>query len=173
MRVCVRVRVRSACLHALRKVCGNKLVLCVQMLYWFTQSDFSQTPTTMDAVWYKLLKIFSGCCRTSSINSSKLLCETLITGMLEVRVRRQRCRRAQTAGCLDCTWSQAKATYFKACCYFGICMCAETGFSALNRYMEWSLCGQFPSAHAPAHKETLLLKWPWAIFFRTRTRICT
>ena len=29
----VRMRVRSACLHALRKVCGNKLVLCVQMLY--------------------------------------------------------------------------------------------------------------------------------------------
>ena len=35
VRIWMRVRVwmRSACLHALRKVCGNKLVLCVQMLY--------------------------------------------------------------------------------------------------------------------------------------------
>ena len=33
MRMRVRLRVRSACLHALRKVCGNKLVLCVQILY--------------------------------------------------------------------------------------------------------------------------------------------
>ena len=43
-------------------------------------------------------------------------------------------------------------------------MCAETGFSALNRYMERSLCEQFPSTHASTHKETLLLKWPCAIF---------
>ena len=54
----VRMRMRSVCLHALWKVCGNKLVLCVQMLYWFTQSDSSQTPRTMAAVWYKLLKIY-------------------------------------------------------------------------------------------------------------------
>ena len=44
-------------------------------------------------------------------------------------------------------------------------MCAETGFSVLNRYMEWSQCGQFPSASASTHKETLLLNWLWAICF--------
>ena len=89
--------------EGVRKVFGNKLVPCVQMLYWFTQSDSSQTQRTMAAVWYKLPKI-------NSINSSKLLCETLITGILEAHVRRQRCRRAQAAGCLDYTWLQAKAT---------------------------------------------------------------
>ena len=47
-------------------------------------------------------------------------------------------------------------------------MCTETGFSALNRYMGQSQCGQFPSAlmaaPTPAHKETPLLNWPWAFF---------
>ena len=40
----------------------------------------------MAAVWYKLLKINFRALTDHSINSSKLLCETLITGILEARV---------------------------------------------------------------------------------------
>ena len=69
-----------------------------------------KTPRTMAAVLYMLLKINFRALTANSINSSKLLGETLITGTLEARVRRERCRRAQTPGCLDCAWSQAKVT---------------------------------------------------------------
>ena len=41
----------------------------------------------------RLPRTMTAVCRTNSINSIKLLCETLITGILEARVQRQRCRR--------------------------------------------------------------------------------
>ena len=155
----------------------------------------SQTPRTMAAVWYKLLKIQQ---QQQQEDFMKLV--LVVRALLERKKRRQHrvvgtqlaaenfdnwhfvgTRSLVGSTCLgtamytnsrlsDWAWSQAKVTSFQACCYFGICMCAETGFSALESlYMVRLQCGQFPSAlvpvHTYAHMETPILDWPWAICF--------